>query len=314
MYLPYLRGKQFELIALRELAESMGETGVIHPVIEPVKESISTLRLTVEQLKEHNVTFTIIINPDVGDFSDDHLPVAEFIDEYVVDYNEFNVGVLLQQNTDLGILEAYLNNLEHDYSINVIHKGRFPDMDWLQNFLEQQSVGYNLFRDPTVIRRYRRLIDNTTKVILSDPFNTQPTNADYANNTDEFFSDEHNFYEEDGFLGFSDYVTIGEDYSDGGFAPYAVAIHLTYEKDKGQIWIRHFVSDTNEDYTDVPGTYSEALKKLIEYIDIHQEKFNTVACNEFREHYRTGHYPGLGSVKKLSIKHHIELITSILTR
>lgn len=312
MYLPYLRGKQFELIALRELAESMGETGVIHPIIEPVKESTSTLRLTIEQLKEHDVAFTMLINPDVGELTEEIQLVTDFINEHVGEYDAFYVGILLQQNSDLELVQTQLNNLENDYSVNLIHKGRFPDMDRLQDFLERQTVGYNLFRDPTVIRRYRRLIDNRTKVILSDPFNTQPTNADYANNPDEFFSDEHNFYEEDGFAGFSDYVTIGEDYSDGGFAPYAVAIHLTYKKDNGQIWIRHFVSDTNEDYTDVPGTYREALEKLIEYIN--QKNIHSEACNEFREHYRTSHYPGLGSVKKLSIKHHIELITSILIR
>lgn len=302
------------MIALRELAESMGESGVIHPVIEPVKESISTLRLTVEQLIEHDVAFTIIINPDVGDFSDNNQLIAEFIDEYVGGYNDFFIGALIQQNTNLGLLERHLNDLENDYTINLIHKGRFPDMDLLQDFVEGQSIIHNLFRDPTVIRRYRRLINNRSKIVLSDPFNVKPTNADYADDPDEFFTDEHNYYKEDGFAGFADYVTIGEDYSDGGFAPYAVAIHLTYEKDNGQIWIRHFVSDTNEDYTDVPGTYREALEKLIQYINIDQEKFNTEACNEFREHYNTGHYPGLGSVKKLSIKHHIELVTTILTR
>lgn len=312
MYLPYLRGKQFELIALRELAATMGETGIIHPIIEPVKESTSTLRLTIEQLKEHDVSFTILINPEVGEFTEETQLVTDFINEHVGEYDAFYVGVLLQQNSDLELVQTQLNNLENDYSVNFIHKGRIPDMDRLQIFLERQTVGYNLFRDPTVIRRYRRLIDNRTKVILSDPFNTQPTNAEYANNPDEFFSDEHNYYEEDGFAGFSDYVTIGEDYTDGGFAPYAVAIHLTYEKENRQIWIRHFVSDTNEDYTDVPGTYREALEKLIDYIN--QEDIQSEACNEFREHYNTGHYPGLGSVKKLSIKHHIELVTTILTR
>ncbi len=312
MYVPYLRGKQFELIALRELAESMGESGVIHPFIEPVKESTSTLRLTIEQLKDHNVTFTIIINPEVGDFSSEHQSVVELVNEHVGAYENFYVGIMLQSTTNLDRLQTLLDHLQNQYSVNLIHKGRFPDMDRLQEFVEEQTVSYNLFRDPTVIRRYRRLIDNRSKVILSDPFNAQPTNAEYANNPDEFFSDEHNFYEEDGFAAFADYVTIGEDYSDSGFAPYAVAIHLTYERDNGQIWIRHFVSDTNEDFTDVPGTYREALEKLIEYID--QENIQSEACNEFRDHYNTGHYPGLGSVKKLSIKHHIELITTILAR
>lgn len=41
MYFPYLKGKQFELIALRELSERMGESGSIHPVIEPVKSTVT---------------------------------------------------------------------------------------------------------------------------------------------------------------------------------------------------------------------------------------------------------------------------------
>ena len=37
MYFPYLRGRQFELIALRELVEKDVLSGRIMPIIEPVK-------------------------------------------------------------------------------------------------------------------------------------------------------------------------------------------------------------------------------------------------------------------------------------
>lgn len=39
MYFPYLRGRQFELIALRELLESERIGQEIIPIIEPVKPS-----------------------------------------------------------------------------------------------------------------------------------------------------------------------------------------------------------------------------------------------------------------------------------
>ena len=45
MYFPYLRGRQFELIALRELVEHQLIGKHIYPVIEPVKLS-STLTKT----------------------------------------------------------------------------------------------------------------------------------------------------------------------------------------------------------------------------------------------------------------------------
>jgi len=127
---------------------------------------------------------------------------------------------------------------------------------------------------------------------------------------EEFFSDDHLFYEEDGFVGFSDYLTIGDDYAESGWLPYAVAIHFTYKKENSQIWIKHFVSDSNSDTTDVAGKFGEALEKLIEFID--EEGIDTEAADEFRELHTNGHYPGLGSLKKLSIKNHLELLYNLL--
>jgi hypothetical protein len=311
MYFPYLRGKQFDLIAIRELSEQISKSGVIHPIIEPVRESSSTLRLTIEELIKSNAPFTLIINPEVGDLDSDHDSIADIINIQADEYNHFNIGILLDTNTDLNHMDTLLGQVKKQHNILLIHKSRYHDFDRLQDFIEDKEIAYNLFNNSVPIRRYRRIIDNSTKVILADSFKTQRVNADYANNTDELFTDEHNFYKEDGFVGFADYITIGDDYSDSGFAPYAVAIHLTYLRNNNQIWIRHFVSDSNEDYTDVAGKYREALEKLIRFIN--ENNIHSQACEEFRKHYNTGHYPGLGSVKKLSIMNHIELVISQLS-
>ncbi len=44
MYFPYFRGRQYELIALRELAQKKLIGSLIIPVVEPVKNS-STLKV-----------------------------------------------------------------------------------------------------------------------------------------------------------------------------------------------------------------------------------------------------------------------------
>ena len=67
MYFPYLRGRQFELIALRELVEKDVLSSKITPIIEPVKLS-STLVKTIETYKENNKQLAIITNPKVGSF------------------------------------------------------------------------------------------------------------------------------------------------------------------------------------------------------------------------------------------------------
>lgn len=318
MYFPYLRGKQYELIALRELAESLEEHGVIHPIIEPVRDSTATFRITSQVLQEHGAEFTAVINPMVGDFSSekdndlDHESLVEIINEFIDDYDCFYAGILLHSSTDFSHINNLLNVLQEDSSLKLIHLERIPNNNELGNFVNANNVTHNLFRDQRLIRRYRGIIENDSRVILDDPFNEQRTNADYAKNTDELFTDEHNYFEEDGFAGFADYLTLGEGYSDSGFAPHAVAIHLTYEKNNGQIWVHHFVSDSNEDYTDVPGTFGEALEKLIEFVE--ENNIESEAIDEFREYDKNDHYPGLGTVVKLSVKHHIELVTNILTR
>ncbi|MDQ3109486.1 MAG: sce7725 family protein, partial [Bacteroidota bacterium] len=139
---------------------------------------------------------------------------------------------------------------------------------------------------------------------------SQPKNSDYLKTPDEAFSQDHLHFSEEGFVGFSDYLTIGDDYSEAGFAPYAVAIHLSYTDEDKNIRVRHFVSDSNEDWSDVGGKFSEALEKLIPWA--RSQKTSTKAIQQFEEYYESGHFPGLGSIKKLSIMNHIELVLPLI--
>ncbi len=49
-----------------------------------------------------------------------------------------------------------------------------------------------------------------TKASLS--FNKLSRNVDYLDNDDEFYSDDHLYYKEDGYVAFSDYSVIGGEY------------------------------------------------------------------------------------------------------
>jgi hypothetical protein len=61
MYYPYLRGKQFELIALRDLLKVLivKEKNKISPIIEPIKLS-STLEKTFLDFSSNDINFNII--------------------------------------------------------------------------------------------------------------------------------------------------------------------------------------------------------------------------------------------------------------
>jgi hypothetical protein len=315
MYLPFLRAKQYELLALRDFANEIQNSKIICPIIEPVKSELKGLDTAIAGLISKNVNFTIIANPVVGEIENpEH--ILKFISQnnnlkgyqnYQIGFNSFSQKQISQH---LGMLNAFgLSSIK----IAVVHNDVIPDEEFVKNNLNSELIKYNIFNNSRIkAKRYRRLFEAQTRISLDDSFISKDKNADYSIQTDEFFSDEYLNYEEEANIGFSDFLTIGEGYTDGGFLPYAVAIHITYESKDGSIRIRHFVSDSNDDYSDTPGKFAEALAKLIEFIP--QLTFKTKAIEDFESHYRAGHYPGLGSIKKLSILHHLELMNKLLNQ
>jgi hypothetical protein len=313
MYFPYLRGKQFEMIALRELSEFMSDKSLISPIIEPVKEATVTLEKTLSTLISKEQNFNLIFNPKVGDFgsSGGMNEILQISESTIGNYGNYQPTFIVTDKTRISKLSSFIdsNSLTN---LSIICHG-IPTMEEeLFTFLETHDIRYIIINEDINSKRFLRNLKkrDIPKVTLSDPFKALKRNVDYIETDNEFFSDEHLFFEEDGYIGFSDFLTIGQEYSDSGFLPYAVAIHLTYPNVDNEFWIRHFVSDNNEDNTDVPGKFGEALGKLIAFVK--KEGLDTIACREFSELYNSGKYPGLGTIKKLSIKHHIELVYSFL--
>lgn len=307
MYFPYLRGKQFELIALRELCYLFPqELHKISPIIEPVKAS-STLKSTLAEFVNRNANFNLIINPRVGDLEGQYERIIEIITSSIPEeYNNFQIAVIIDSKSErnIGTLIEFVNALELNYNgITLIHETEInsENIEYLNN---QLNIIYNVIYFQKTSRRYYREFEANTLVSLDDYFIGQSRNADYLNQESDF-SKEYRFYIQDGFVGFSDFLTVGDDYSESGFLPRAVAIHLSY-LENNQIRVKHFVSDSNEDVADIGGKFSEAINKLV--IWCNQYDLNTSAINVFRDLQQRGHFPGLGTLKKLSIMNHIELV------
>lgn len=159
------------------------------------------------------------------------------------------------------------------------------------------------------MRELRRL-ENKKIIRLDSCFVEQPRNIDYLNIPEDKFTEEHRFYLEDHFYGISDYTALPKDFIDGGMLPYAVAIHMTYEKNHDEIYVRHFVSDTNDDQSNIQRKFFEATTKVKDFF---AGRDKTTAINELIQLLDDEKYPGLGIIKKLSIQNHIELMNRILS-
>jgi len=305
MYYPFFRGKQYELITLRECADII-HTSNFTPVIEPVKAQLNGLNKTIDVLHESGADLIVIANPKVGDFKSDNSELLELIEHKYEEDKEIIVGLILDETTSLEQAIALCKSFE-DKRVALIHSG-FSDAKALAAEIEDfEKFNLSIFVDGKSGKLYQKhFAAHEHKVLLRDSFEKR-RNADHPNV--EVFSDLHVTYDMEGMNGFSDYLMVGNDYQESGGPAYTIAIHLTYIDPENDdiMYIRHFKSIRQDSPTDPAGKFSEALSALITHLDSTDNKiYETSAIAEFRELHGKKHYPGLGYVKKLAMKHHIE--------
>ncbi|MFT4414518.1 sce7725 family protein [Fredinandcohnia humi] len=310
MYFPIIRGRQYDLLALRELQANKILNERVIPIIEPIKLS-ATLMSTIKIFEENQRKLIIISNPKVGSFMGElALPSV---------YQQFREIML----NDSVVIGHYLNKesaiqieqLQQEFNVKledlaIIHSERSL-VPMYREVFNGLKAHFNVIPSDNA---FRRQLSGQDLVGLDDKFNKLSRNVDYMDQENEFFSEEHLFFKDEGYIGFSDFSIVGAEYNESGFAPYAVAIHIVYPNSENALEIMHFVSDSNSDTSDPAGKFSEALGKLIDWYQqyMSDERMNTLAMKYFLRHYEEGTYPGLPTLKKLSIMHHLELIGSLL--
>lgn len=314
MYYPYLRAKQYELKALREFSAEHKGQNIITPILEPVKQQTNTLNLAIQDFLSNGLKFALILNPEDGDFK-----------HSTVHFNGLSSDSILMENKDRWIpaftyskrnasnISKTINDYKIAHTMIIFRSCIDMDDETAWDIINNNSTRYivNSF-GASVSRRLRSKLKDTGKLIirLDDCFKSRIRNADYALEIDELFSEEPFFYKEEGNLdGFSDFTTLPSEYIEGGMLPYALAIHLTYRKNEEQLYIHHFVSDSNQTNNDIRGKFREAAIKVEPF---YTDKIKTEAVKEIIEKANSSDgYPGLGYLKKLSVKNHLELILSL---
>jgi hypothetical protein len=306
MYHPYFRGKQFELITIRETAGLMA-TAKFVPIIEPVKEALRGLERSLTAVCDAGGHAVVIVNPYHGDHSEDGISISSLLKNGFAGSDAIAAGVLLKKGMTLDeAVACYETHKGHKTSF--IHAGFTEAKALAEKIGEELPTTRNVFFELHCGKLYRKHFLGSERILLRDGFK-KGRNADYP--LLEEFSDLHVTFGEEGMDGFGDFLMVGDDFTEGGGPAYAVAIHLTFiDPDKDDaMFIYHFVSTTKDTPTDPAGKFGEALKKLIAKLDSGTSKLlETSAIKELRDLHTKGHFPGLGYVKKLSMKHHIETL------
>ncbi|WP_423817953.1 sce7725 family protein [Salinimicrobium sp. TIG7-5_MAKvit] len=308
MYYPFLRGRQFELIALRELSQENQLQGYVSSIIEPVKQSLNSLNLANRIFYAANLNNYLILNPEVGEKKGD----TEF---YLDFFNELD---------ECSFRPAFHYRTNRNYILDKIEKYQLRDCMILgtneilstdqgfRDILELGAVTKVVIEDPDRNRDLKRYLQglDIDFIRLDDLFEPEPRNSNFLPIESHRFSEEHKYYSDDNYNGFSDYTILPSNFIEGGSTPRAVVIHFTYMNDQNQIWIRHFTSNSNDTIADVQGKFGEAARKAVEYC--RAKHLENSAITELEEYFDEGHYPGLGMVKKISIKNHLIVVANYL--
>lgn len=308
MYTPILKGKQFELAALKELIGHIPAQNV-HPIIEPVNSSLGQLTATVIELAKNSVVPWVIINPDQGNYSNSHnTNIASAL----------NIEISKKTTNQFIYTPCIRIKNEKDYNaISLLGKTPTPFVAYIEEDITLALL--KILKTASVVvlnpdKNHLSIWNQLTSVVLyHDGFAKQTRNLDYPQ--ESFYSRLHLDYRNfPNAIGFGDYTILSERFSEGGGPAYVVTLHLSYldSARQQQMFIRHFSSFTDTlSQSDPGGKFLEALDLLITYVNNNTTKFlMTQGLQDFYKYHRLQHYPGLGIAKKMSIKHHIQTLSN----
>ena len=311
MYLPFLRGKLYELKAIKEfVGESYGRDYGRHvmPIVEPVKKDLRPLVSCMEVMGGAKMPFAIVMNSRVGDFQRMSFDVESFVSNEKI--KNINWTPAFEVNGDANI--ERIEQQIADYAFRDVMLIFFSTVDLdnvsIRRLVTSPAVKYvvamNLTQRPPIITELKEC--GKELITLEDCFPEKTPNNAYRENIDEFFSDTFSYYKTlFGMFGFSDYTALARNFREGGVLPQVVAIHITYQKSEKIINVHHFLSESRNGSKNIREEFQEAKVKIAPFFRACQSTF---AVNELID----SDYPGLGAIKKFSIKNHLELVSRIL--
>ena len=309
MYLPFLRGKLYELKAIKEFIEEGYGTEYgrhIMPIIEPVKKDLRPLLACVEAMGQAKMPFAVVLNSRTGDFQRAAFDIPALLAK--VQDVQWAPAFEVNSNANVDAIEAAIG--EHSLRDVMLVFFSIVELDdeKVRRLVSNDAVRYitamNLTQRPPIIADLKEF--GKDLITLEDCFQEKTPNNAYRENLDEFFSDTFSYYKSlFGLYGFSDFTALSRNYRDRGALPQVVAIHMTYRKSEKVVNVYHFLSDSRNGANDIRGEYKEANAKILPFYD---GKPSTKAVDQIAKK----DYPGLGAIKKYSIKNHFELMSRIL--
>ena len=314
MYVPYMYGRRYELLAVRMmLRDDSRDLGMLMPLVEPVMAQVADLRRCIEACGKSGQSLAIIANPRRHELKNVQARDA-WLDEVIpLLYDSAHVIPIFRcdESTGRRSIERFFRQFD-GRSVGIFYSGvslRDDDLRWLFAY---PSVAWHMADTDHVVDEIWRMMPRNRLIVVRDCFHRMIRNADYEGT--EFFTDRHQVFRDQA-AGIGDYLCLGREFISGGSTPAAVAIHACYKNSRNDdLWIEHFVSDDRtRGEGDTAGKFVQAARKLAAAVRRRPAEFGSnPALREFARLARTEEYSGLGENKKLQMVHHMCLVLDVL--
>lgn len=310
MYMPYLHGKQEELLAVAELSPTL--PAYVVPIIKPVNTDATRTANRLARIAA-NARVSVITNSDRGPNRrpPTYAEVVQMLGGPVLAPYSANLlpAFEIRAGTPISDFEAFCRQFSGQQCV-VIHKRHTYGERQLERGVRLLATPpAHVFVEPGVAAAQFASLPGVAHIVLRDGFIACERNQDYPNSS--AFDAVAFEYAARGFQGFGDYCLIGDNYSATGGPARAVALHLS--EVSGQTLVtNHFVSTSTN--VDTRTMYFEALDALVAFTGaLPRGRMNTQGVRQYLQSDVNRRFPNLGPPKRWSTMHHIEMVQGLLT-
>jgi hypothetical protein len=312
MYFPYLYGRRFELLALREVLDEINIESLV-PIIEPVCEDLADIKRCLSQYGDNDSPCIVVINPDKYQLATAKA-VAAFqrgVNPLFKEHSSLVPALHCSPNTSIAQVQNFQKFYGADELALIYSNAPFSDAE-IRVLAADKRIAFHVIIQGRMSSAQQNLIPKSKKVEVGNCFNKLPRNADYG--AAEFFTDRHKAIPAE-CMGIGDYAILGSIFVPGGGTPSAVAIHATFKHPRdANVWVEHFVSDdVDPNGGSVASKFLQAAKKLVDAARRRPDEFGSnFSLDYFQQQVADNYFPGLPKNKQQQIMHHICLMLAVI--
>jgi len=197
MYFPYFRGKQYELLTIRETAPILSSAKFV-PIIEPVKESLKGLTKALRAVMDASGEAVVIVNPRFGDYMRSGEAIWSLIQNEFEQDMGISIGILLSEGQSVHEVMRLCSSFS-ERTVTLIHAGFTKGRSLARELGGNVSKMHHVFFQENCGKLYQKHFKDGQRILLRDGFEKR-TNRSHP--SVEFFSDLHATYEDEGMNGF----------------------------------------------------------------------------------------------------------------